>query len=223
MTNSQSFSNAQFPERSIPNPRPLTAAELTPNYWQAKYQSGETRWDLGQPAPPFVSLMAAADAPQPGRMAVLGAGRGHDGLFFASQGFEVVGFDYAPAAIESATAAAHSHRLTAQFLQRDIFSLIPEFANQFDYVLEHTCFCAIALDQRLAYVNLVRRLLRSQGELIALFWAHNRPGGPPFGSTIDDIHQLFAADFEFLSLAPVLNSTAARQNEEYLGRLRVKP
>jgi methyl halide transferase len=37
-------------------------------------------------------------------MAVLGCGRGYDALLFASHGFEVVGFDFAPMAI----AQAHS-------------------------------------------------------------------------------------------------------------------
>jgi methyl halide transferase len=197
------------------------AEPLNPDFWEEKYQAGTTRWDLGQPAPPFVSLFDSPAAPLPGRMAVLGSGRGHDALYFAAHGFDIVGFDYAPSAIAAATTTAQQQGLTAQFFQRDIFSLSADFAHSFDYVLEHTCFCAIALEQRSAYVQLVRSLLRPQGELIALFWAHARPGGPPFGSTLEEIEQLFAADFE-ISLEPVTNSVAARAGEEYLGRLHVR-
>ncbi len=31
------------------------------------------------------------------------------------------------------------------------------------------------------------------GELIALFWAHNHPDGPPFGATLEEIQDLFSA------------------------------
>lgn len=196
--------------------------DLNLDFWEERYQSGSTPWDLGQPAPAFVQLLESAQAPQPGRMAVLGSGRGHDALLFAAKGFDVVGFDLAPSAVAAAIAQAQAQQLSAQFLQRDMFGLVPEFAHQFDYVLEHTCFCAILPQQRLAYVNLVRDLLKTQGELIALFWAHNRPGGPPFGTSLPELRSLFQADFEIISLDPVAQSVPNRQNEEYLGRFRVK-
>lgn len=197
----------------------LSAADLTDRFWEGRYQEGTARWDLGQPAPVFVSLLNSPDAPQPGRMAVLGSGRGHDALLFAEHGFEVVGFDFAPSAIEAARTNAQQRGLSAEFLQRDIFGLDAEFAQQFDYVLEHTCYCAIAPEQRTDYVKLVRAILRPQGELIGLFWAHSRPGGPPFGTTPDAIRQRFA-EFELVAATLVSNSVEGRKGEEYLMRFR---
>ena len=199
-----------------------SAQTLTPSFWENRYQAGTARWDLGEAAPPFESLLNAADAPQPGRMLVLGMGRGHDALLFASHGFEVVGVDFAPSAVAAAAIAAQEQGLTAKFLQRDIFELADEFANGFDYVLEHTCFCAIAPAQRRAYTQLVHTLLRPGGQLIALFWAHNRPGGPPFGCDLEEIHDLFEPGFEMRSLDRPLNSVVSRQHEEYLARFPVK-
>jgi len=195
-------------------------SELTSAYWEQRYQDGRTGWDLGQPAPPFVTLLESDNAPTPGRIAVLGAGRGHDALLFADRGFEVVGFDLAPSAIAEATLAAHAQNLSAQFLQRDIFNLEPDFAGQFDYVLEHTCFCAIAPELRTNYVHLVHWLLRPGGELIALFWAHSMPGGPPFGTTVDELQQRFSSQFDPVSFEKVSNSVPSRQDAEYLGRFR---
>jgi SAM-dependent methyltransferase len=196
------------------------APDLSSTFWEGRYQEGTARWDLGQPAPPFVTLLNGADAPKPGRMIVLGSGRGHDALLFAAHGFEVVGIDFAPSAIATATTTAEAQGLSAQFLQRDIFALGDEFANGFDYVLEHTCYCAIAPDQRSDYVRLVHKLLRPHGELIALFWAHSRPGGPPFGTTPDELRQRFAAEFALKSFDLVTNSVADRRNEEYLVRVQ---
>lgn len=193
-----------------------------PEYWEDHYREGTTRWDLGKAAPPFVSLLDSPLAPSPGRIAVLGCGRGYDALLFAAHGFEVKGFDFAPSAIANATALAQSTSSRAKFLQRDIFALPSEFPNYFDYVLEHTCFCAIDPSQRPAYVKLVHDILQPQGKLIGLFWAHNRPGGPPFGTTTNQIQQLFATDFQVLALELVTNSIPERQGDEYLGRFRKK-
>jgi len=190
-------------------------------YWEQRYQEQTTRWDLGQAAPAFVSLLNSEKKPNPGRTAVLGCGRGYDGLLFAEHGFEVIGFDFAPSAIAQATSFAQATNSTAKFLQRDIFDLAREFPHAFDCVVEHTCFCAIPPERRGEYVQLVRSLLRTEGELIALFFTHTRPGGPPFGSTPAEIRQYFEADFEILSLEPVLNSVPSRQGEEHIGRLRV--
>ncbi|KJH72435.1 methyltransferase domain-containing protein [Aliterella atlantica] len=191
-------------------------------FWEAHYQEGRTRWDLGQAAPPFVSLLDSPTAPLPDRMAVLGAGRGYDALLFAQRGFEVIGFDFAPSAIADATALAQNSGIPAQYLQRNIFDLPAEFPNYFDYVLEHTCFCAIDPSDRPAYVKLVKSLLKPQGELIALFWAHSKPGGPPFGTNIDEIREYFQSDFKITSLSLATNSIAERQGEEYLGRFQVE-
>lgn len=203
-------------------PQPPTPNPLSAEFWEERYQEGTTRWNLGQPAPPFVTLLNSPDPPQPGRMAVLGSGHGHDALLFAEHGFEVVGFDFAPSAIEAATTAAQSRHLSTQFLPRDIFKLPEEFAHDFDYVLEHTCYCAILPEQRAEYVQVVRSILRPQGELIALFWAHDRPGGPPFGTTPDEILQRFTPDFDVISIAQPTHSVERRKDEEYLIRFQLK-
>lgn len=187
------------------------------DFWEDRYQTGGDRWDLGQPAPPFVDWLNSDYAPAPGRAIVLGCGRGYDALLFAQHGFEVVGIDFAPAAIAAATASAGAKGLNAKFLQRDIFDLVPEFSRQFDYVVEHTCFCAIDPTLRPAYVALVSQLLKPSGALLGIFFTHTRPGGPPYGSTPQDIEQLFRDRFEIQTLVPVACSIPARQGEEHVG------
>ncbi len=190
-------------------------------FWENRYIEGTTGWDLGQAAPPFVSLLNSPAAPSLGKVAVLGSGSGYDALLFAEKGFEVIGFDFAPSAIASASALAQNRGIAAQFLQRNIFDLPDEFPHYFDYVLEHTCFCAIEPRLRPSYVQLVKSLLKPSGELIALFWAHNQPGGPPFGTTTAEIRQYFEPDFKINSLSLVNNSVPQRQGQEYLGRFSV--
>lgn len=143
---------------------------LTAKAWEQKYQECRDRWDLGCPAPPLINLLASANAPQPGKIAVLGCGKGHDALLFAEARFEVTGFDFAPSAIAEAKITAKAREISAQFWQRDIFTLNDDFADCFDYVLEHTCFCAISPEKRSQYVEVVRSILRQGGKLIGLFY-----------------------------------------------------
>ncbi len=192
--------------------------EKNVGFWETRYRQGTARWDLNQPAPPLVSLLNSPEAPIPGKMIVLGSGNGHDALLFAEYGFEVTGVDFAPSAIAHSLTQTESRQIPAQFLQRDIFSLADDFSGQFDYVLEHTCFCAIAPDQREDYVSLVHALLKPAGEFIGLFWAHNRPDGPPYGTSPDEIRALFEPAFTITTLDSVHNSVPNRAPDEYLGR-----
>ncbi len=189
---------------------------LQADFWENRYQDGSDRWDLGQPAPPFVSLLSAETAPPVGSLVALGMGRGHDALLFAKHGFDVTGVDFAPSAIAHAQQHATAEGLSFQALQRDIFDLVPEYAGTFDYVLEHTCLCAIAPSQRQPYVRLVHQLLKPKGTFIGLFWAHLREGGPPYGTTPAELRDLFSPWFNTASLTPVKNSVPNRADEELL-------
>lgn len=197
-----------------------SAADLIPEFWEERYQTGSTRWDLGQPAPTFIHLlseMGATNRIAPGRAIILGCGRGHDALWFARHGFEVTGVDYAPSAIAAAQASASAAGLSATFLQRDIFDLLPAYRSRFDYVIEHTCFCAIAPHLRDRYVDLVHQLLRPGGQLIGIFFTHQRPGGPPYGVTPQAVQQFFSRRFLIHHLGPAPRSPLQRQGEEHLG------
>jgi len=202
-------------ELSVTSP---SSSSLSSEAWEHRYQEGTTRWDLGQPAPAFVDLFLSAKAPQPGTVAVLGAGRGHDARLFAQHRFEVTAVDFAPSAVAAMAREVELTGLSLRPLQRNIFDLVPEFEGQFDYVVEHTCFCAIDPSLRSDYVELVARLLKPQGELLAVFFTHRRGGGPPYGATPEEIRTLFEPRFG-VDLVPVENSVPSRQGEEHFGRL----
>jgi methyl halide transferase len=197
----------------------LTTTE--PQYWEQRYQENTAQWDIGMAAPPLASLLASSEAPIAGKTAVIGCGQGHDAILFAKHDFDTIGFDFAPSAITLGQKLSQKMEISIQFLQRDIFELPKEFAASFDYAIEHTCFCAIRPEQRLDYVNMVQSILKPTGELIALFWAHNRPDGPPFGVTLEEIKDLFSDSFDTSNISQVNNSIASRNREEYLARFKV--
>jgi SAM-dependent methyltransferase len=191
------------------------------DFWEERYRSNKTGWDIGQAAPPFVSYLEEASAPSAGKIIVLGCGRGHDALFFAQKGFQVTGVDFAPSAINVCRerAAKLGLQQRTHFEARNIFELLPQYQNTFDYVLEHTCFCAIPPERRPNYVELVAGLLKPGGKIIALFFTHGQEGGPPYDTNPAELHALFDKYFEFERLEKATNSTPQRRNEETFGVL----
>jgi SAM-dependent methyltransferase len=161
------------------------------HFWDGMYQSNQFPWDLGGPTPPFRRLAEARQF-EPGKMLVLGAGRGHDARLFARRGFRVTAVDFA------AEAAAAMNQLDdpafpVEIVRADFFSLPKTWGGRFDYVLDYTSFCAVLPRRRPEYTDLVARLLRSGGQFITLaFPIGILAGGPPYSVQPDAIIELFA-------------------------------
>jgi SAM-dependent methyltransferase len=198
----------------------MEAEESRVDFWEARWREGQTGWDLGAASPPFEALLEGPDAPPPGRVAVVGCGRGHDALLFARRGFEAVGFDFAPTAVAAARALAAEQGVAARFEVADFFALPDQWAGQFDYVLENSFFTAIPPARRAEYAAVVAALLRHGGELIGLFRDHDRPDGPPHGTSEPELRRLLAPDFDSLAIGPAPRSHERRQGEELLVRAR---
>jgi SAM-dependent methyltransferase len=192
------------------------------DFWESRYAAENTPWDLAGPSPHFVALLAQKPTfLSVGKMAVLGSGRGHDAALFGKTGFDVTGFDYAPGAVK---VASDLYSAYARFQVADIFALTdPVWSNlpAFDYVLEHTCFCAIPPERRTDYVQAVRHILKPGGYLIGVFWEHNEVDGPPFSTTEADLKGFFTPDFEVISIENK-NPVAGRSGVERLTILRRK-
>lgn len=194
-----------------------------PHFWNDAYAAGQSLWNLGTMTPAFVHLLAGADAPKPGRMIVPGCGQGCDALLFARHGFDVVGVDFAEAAVVAARRAAErQHVRNAEFVQADLFALPPAWAGTFDYALEYTCFCAIDPARREEYAKVIAGTLRPGGTLIALFYPI-RAGtdGPPFPSSEAEIRRLFEPAFDIMEWTPRPEFSLDRRREfEALALLR---
>jgi SAM-dependent methyltransferase len=198
----------------------MEAEESRVEFWEARWREGQTGWDLGQASPPFEALLEGPDPPAPGRLAVVGCGRGHDALLFARRGFEAIGFDFAPSAVAAARALAAEQGVAARFEVADFFELPRQWAGQFDCVIENSFFTAIAPTRRAEYADVVAALLRPGGELIGLFRDHDRPDGPPYGTSESELRRLLAGAFEVVAVGPAPRSHERRQGEELLVRAR---
>jgi cyclopropane fatty-acyl-phospholipid synthase-like methyltransferase len=137
-------------------------------------------------------------------------------MLFASRGFRVVGIDFAPSAIaltKNKFAQVGILDKTGFVLQSDIFDL-HEHAGKFDYVVEHTCFCAIHPSRRPSYALTVQSLLKVGGKLIALWWLLDKLGGPPFAVDRHEIFTLFKDNFSFDIVYEPQDSVTGRAGHE---------
>ena len=84
--------------------------------------------------------------------------------------------------------------LTAAFAHSDFLADAPP--TQFDWLFEHTLFCAIDPSRRDDYVKAVLRWLKPGGQLLAIHYMIRDEQGPPFGVTQEELMERFLPHFE---------------------------
>ena len=140
-------------------------------------------------------LAAHGELPR-GTVCVPGCGTGHDVRAWAAQGFAATGLDLAPSAIRLARERTQAAGLQADFQQCDFLQDAPK--ARFDWLFEHTLYCAIQPNEREAYLAAVKRWLKPGGQYLAVNYFIPDTEGPPFGTTREEIIQRFSGDFKLL-------------------------
>ncbi|MBL9166972.1 MAG: methyltransferase domain-containing protein [Verrucomicrobiales bacterium] len=162
--------------------------------WEQRYQTGDMPWEKGEASPGLVDFVAAYQGPKGQSVLVPGCGTGHDVRVFAGAGFQAVGLDLAPSAVSLAHERTQAAGLSAGFHRSDFLSDPP--LRPFDWVFEHTLFCAIQPERRDDYVQAVHRWLKPGGDYLAVYYLIDDTEGPPFGSTREEIARRFESRFE---------------------------
>ena len=166
-----------------------------PTNWEERYQTGDMPWEKGAPSPGIVDFLAANDIPR-GTVLVPGCGTGHDVRTWAKAGFNVTGYDIAPSAIRLAKEWTQAAGLSAEFVLGDF--LVDSPPHRFDWIFEHTLFCAIDPSQRSDYVAALHRWLAPGGNYLAVNYLIPDKDGPPFGTTRDELWQRFSSGFDLI-------------------------
>lgn len=192
-----------------------------PTDWEDNYQRHDTPWEKGAPCPGLVDFLKTE--PVRGRVLVPGCGFGHDVRALAATADEVVGIDLAPSAVAGArafpTIGGERYELA------NLFALPAVIRGSFDWVWEHTCFCAIDPNMRPAYVEAVAAALTPGGHLLAIFYldpGNDHPDdGPPFGVSIAEINALFLPRFTPIREWLPVHAYPGREGREWMRLLKV--
>jgi cyclopropane fatty-acyl-phospholipid synthase-like methyltransferase len=162
--------------------------------WEARYQAHDMPWEKGSPSPGLVDFLAGHRGLPRGTVLAPGCGTGHDVRAWAACGFAVTGCDIAPSAIRLAREKTAAAGLSAQFIRGDF--LAEAAPGPYDWIFEHTLYCAIDPARRGDYVRAVLRRLQAGGAYLAVNYLIPDTDGPPFGTTRQELMDRFGPHFD---------------------------
>jgi SAM-dependent methyltransferase len=167
--------------------RRYTRGVMAHRCWNESYAAGELPWDTGEPEPLLVEFVTAGRV-RPVRTLEIGAGTGTNALWLAERGFEVLGIDIAPNAIERATSKLNGRKVGCRFRTLDFLSTSPPGAP-FHFVFDRGCFHVFdEEEERARFAAQVAAILAPGGLWLSLIGSTEGPPreiGPPRRSARD--------------------------------------
>lgn len=191
-------------------PPPASAAEVggwfNAIYEQARGQTGLVPWAHSGANPFMIAWMnkVAPGLVRPGaRVVVVGCGLGNDAAELACRGYDVTGFDIAPAAID--WARREHPEMADAFVVADAFDPLPRLQRRFDLVVECCTIQSIPPRMRADLVKGISSLLCPHGVMLAV--CRGRQEGVPLESFDVPPYPLTAPELDGLmrdaGLAPI--------------------
>jgi SAM-dependent methyltransferase len=175
--------------------------------WNESYASGQPPWDTGHPEPLLVEFITSAGI-APGRTLEIGAGTGTNAIWLAERGFDVLGVDVSPLAVERAKAKMDGRDLSCRFATLD-FLAAPPPDSSFHFVFDRGCFHVFdEPGERARFAAHVAAVLEPRGLWLSLIGSTEGPPrdvGPPRRSAREialsiepvlEIVELRSADFQ---------------------------
>lgn len=188
----------------------LCPMELDRHYWEARYHTGETGWDIGGPSTPLKEYLDQLENKEM-QILIPGGGRAWEAEYAHRQGFRnVFVIDLTDAPFKDLLTRCPNfpkdHLIVGDFFAHE---------GQYDRILEQTFFCALDPTLRERYVAHMKRLLKPGGKLVGVLFNDTlNTDRPPFGGFKADYAPLFAAQFDRYRLEPCRNSISPRAGRE---------
>jgi SAM-dependent methyltransferase len=149
--------------------------------WNESYASGQLPWDTGQPEPLLVEFVTSGGV-SPAPTLEIGAGTGTNAIWLAERGFDVVGVDVSPLAVERAHAKMEGRALRCRFAALD-FLTVPPPGGPFQFVFDRGCFHVFdETDDRQGFAAQVVAALAPGGLWLSIIGSTEGPPrevGPP--------------------------------------------
>jgi SAM-dependent methyltransferase len=149
--------------------------------WNESYASGQLPWDTGQPEPLLVEFVTSGVV-TPSPTLEIGAGTGTNAIWMAERGFDVLGVDVSPLAVERAHAKIEGRALRCRFAAWD-FLAAPPPDGPFQFVFDRGCFHVFdEPDERQRFAAQVAAALAPGGLWLSLIGSTEGPPrevGPP--------------------------------------------
>src|SRR5690554_429170 len=183
---------------------------LNETFWENRYKTNETGWDLGQVSPPlkaYIDQLTDTDV----NILIPGGGNSYEAAYLFEQGFKnVYVIDLSEIPLQNLQNRIPNFP-SEQLIHGNFFDL----DQTFDLILEQTFFCAIHPTQRAKYVLKMTDLLGEKGKLVGLlFDAKLNDDHPPFGGSKEEYLSYFKPHFKIDIMESCYNSIESRQGKE---------
>ena len=186
--------------------------ELDQEFWNEKWETRKTGWDIGIPSPAIVQyLLKHAD--KNAAILIPGCGNAHEAHFLLEHGYTNISLiDISTIADELLREKFQSNPEVKVYCENFF-----EHKGQYDIIVEQTFFCALNPSLRKDYVQKMSQLLKDKGSLIGLLFNREfENAGPPFGGLQSEYEHLFKNNFDFKVLETAENSILPRKGTELL-------
>jgi len=189
---------------------------LYETFWNDKYLTGETGWDVGYITTPIKEYIHQLSNKKL-KILIPGGGNSYEAEYLYKKGFTNV-FVIDISAIPLRNLAERVPSFPKEnLLHSDFF----ELQDSFDLILEQTFFCALHPSFRKAYVIKMHQLLKLESKLVGLLF--NIPlnnDKPPFGGNKQEYVSLFEEKFNIEIMETAYNSIPQRKNNELFFMLK---
>jgi SAM-dependent methyltransferase len=179
-------------------------------FWNHKYLSGETGWDIGYVSTPIKEYIDQLHD-RSLKILIAGGGNSYEAEYLFKNGFTNV-FVIDISSIPLKNLAERVPSFPAEnLLHSDFFDL----EDTFDLILEQTFFCALEPSLREEYADKMYQLLKPTGKLVGLLF--NIPlnnDKPPFGGNKEEYLSLFKEKFIIEKMETAYNSITPRAENE---------
>lgn len=176
---------------------------LSPEHWDAQYQSGPVVWDTGRPSRELRRVLATLRG-QSGRALEIGCGSGTNAVYLAPQGFDVTAMDLSPVAVRRTRRRALAAGVSLRVLTADVTASAFPVAGPFDFFFDRGCYHAVRLADVTGYLDTIERVTRPGSFGLVLLGNADEPEdavGPPVVEE-DEIRAEWGERFDIVHLRP---------------------
>lgn len=188
---------------------------LDENFWDSRYQSKNTGWDIGYISTPLKEYFDQLTNKNL-KILIPGGGNSYEAEYLHKNGFtNVFVIDLSKTALENL-----QKRIPSFPENHLIHSNFFDLKENFDIIIEQTFFCALNPSLRSMYVSKMSELLVANGKLVGLLF--NIPlndNHPPFGGNKEEYINYFKPYFKLEIIETSYNSIPERKDNELFIKL----
>ena len=188
---------------------------MHPDFWLQRWHDNQIGFHQNKPTPLLLKHWPAIGMPVGATVFVPLAGKSLDMVWFASQGYRVLGVELSPLAIKQFISehgivpevreskyGTHYIAGNVEIIQGDVFALDAEALQDCSVVFDRAALIALPAELRKRYVDEVYSLLPQgcRGLLITLEYPQHEKQGPPFSVTEAEVRERFEAQWHVETL-----------------------